>query len=94
MSLGYAQEILSKESTARINAMSPLAQQIADRWALGWKNRVKVLDAQGKLIPALEAQTKIEAEAAADANVGGRYNHLARHELMGMLEIDPAPPET
>jgi hypothetical protein len=50
---------------------------------------VKKLDAEGRLIPALKDQVKIEGKVLAETP---HMTHLARHEINQMYEIDQAPP--
>jgi hypothetical protein len=74
---------------AALEKMPPLATEIANRWMLGWPERVKALLESNQYLPALEAQEK--AERNAYANPGN--NHLARHEIAELYGMSPEPPE-
>lgn len=84
--------ILSPESVRQIESMSVLAQQIADRWALGWPKETKLLEKQGKLLQALKEQTGREGNALSDARQRGQNLYLADHELMELYGISSRPP--
>ena len=50
MSLIYAQELLKPETVAAILELGQKAEQIADRWAMGWPKRTRELERQGILL--------------------------------------------
>ena len=81
--------VFKPETAAKIETMGQTASQIADRWAGGWPKRVKKLEAENRLIPELKDQVEREAEVISQTP---NISHLARHEIMQMYEIDPAPP--
>lgn len=72
-----------------IERLSTIAVSIANRWMLGWPQRVEALLKAGTYLEALEAQTEREKGVLAEA---GHLNHLARHEILKMYEIREAPP--
>ena len=77
------------EMRKTIYRMGTLAVAIANRWMLVWPNRVKTLLDKGELLDYLTIQ--VEKEQWALAEMTG-MEHLAQHEKMAMLEINPAPP--
>jgi hypothetical protein len=70
--------------------MPALAQQIADRWILGWRARVHHLELNGLLIDRLWAQYELE-QAALERASGPDYAHLADHEKLELLGPPPGP---
>ena len=83
---------LRPETAKQIQLLGPVAWQVADRWLSGWRRRTLDLEKQGKLVGALREQAKREAAIYSDATIGGANSHLARHEVMQMYDINPAPP--
>lgn len=77
------------EVAVMIERLSTIAVSIANRWMLGWPQRVEALLKEGTYLEVLEAQTEREKDVLADA---GHLNHLARHEILKMYEIREAPP--
>lgn len=85
----YKREVYGSEGALQIERMGRIAVTIANRWQLGWPDRVKALmDARIYLVN-LDAQTERELDVLAEA-VG--LDHLTHHELMQMHGIDEAPP--
>ena len=74
---------------AIVEAMPPFAVQIANRWMLGWPKRVKALLADGAYLIVLREQAVYELGVLIESQ---DLQHLARHEMMQVYEIDPAPP--
>lgn len=74
----------------KIESMGATAVAIANRWQLGWPEKVKALLASGDYLPALITQTNIEKDVLAEATDLG---HLAQHEIMALHEVPPFPPE-
>ncbi len=72
-----------------IYSQSSLGVAIANRWMLGWPQRVKALIDNGDYQEAFLKQAEVERQALAEAT---GMNHLADHEKLAMLEIMPAPP--
>jgi hypothetical protein len=83
---------LKPETAKQVQALGPVAWQIADRWLSSWRRKTLALEKEGKLVGALREQAKREAEIYSDATVGGANSHLARHEVMEMYGISAAPP--
>lgn len=74
---------------AALKAATPLAVEIANRWMLGWPEAVKQLLDSQDFLPALQRQESEEREALAQA---AGMQHLARHEVMQELGLNPGPP--
>jgi hypothetical protein len=83
---------LKPVTAKQVQALGPVAWQIADRWLSGWRGKTLALEKEGKLVQALREQAKREAEIFSDATVGGANSHLARHEVMQLYDISPGPP--
>lgn len=74
---------------ARIESMGPIAISIANRWMLGWPDRVAVLLKTDSYLDCLESQLEQEKEIlACEANL----RHLTRREILEIYEIKDAPP--
>ena len=71
--------------------MGPRAVAICNRWMLGWPQATRRLIAQGELISSLKTQAETEADVIATNEP--QMRHLARHEILEVLGINPAPPE-
>ena len=52
----YQAKLYPQETRAQIVAMGSLAVEIANRWMLGWPERVKGLLRTGEYLPALAEQ--------------------------------------
>lgn len=72
-----------------IYSQSSLGVAIANRWILGWPDRVKAMLDKGEYQAYFLKQAETERQALAKAT---GMNHLADHEKLAMLEIPPAPP--
>ena len=72
-----------------IMSQSSLGIAIANRWMLGWPKRVEKLLAENQYQAYLIDQVETERQALAEMP---NMDHLAQHEKMQMLEINPAPP--
>ncbi len=77
------------EMRKMIYRMGTLAVAIANRWMLGWPSRVQTLLDKSELLDYLTIQVEKEQKALAEMT---GMEHLAQHEKMAMLEINPAPP--
>lgn len=73
---------------AKLKQMPPLATEIANRWMMGWPDRVKALIEANEYLPALVEQE--EAERTAYSNPGNQ--HLARHEIADLYGLSSSPP--
>lgn len=74
----------------RISLMPPLATEIANRWMMGWPERVASLIKAGQYLPALTAQEEAEREAYSNETA----KHLARHEIAQEHGLSLEPPMT
>lgn len=85
----YKREMYGPEGARQIETMGRIAVSIANRWQLGWPERVKALMGARLYLVNLDAQTERELDVLADA---GGLDHLTHHELMQLHGIDEAPP--
>jgi hypothetical protein len=81
----YPAEIQEKFRHAR-----PFLRSIANRWMMGWPERVRVLIEQGMYWEVLQRQTDLEIEAQVSLPESGM--NLAPWEINTLAGIDPAPP--
>lgn len=70
---------------------SALGIAIANRWMLGWPKKVAQLLAQTQYQAAFLTQVETERQALLSLSQQ-HWGHLAQHEKMQMLEVNPAPP--
>ena len=80
---------LSPATIKQVEAMGNLPEQILDRWMAGWKAKTLALEKAGRLVQEVKAQAETEKTTLAQARDMG---HLANHEKMALLGIDPQPP--
>lgn len=92
MALMYAHEVLKPETVTAILELGQKAEQIADRWAMGWPRRTRELEKQGTLLQHLREQTETENRTLAEAHRGGSVQHLADHEITELYELRQGPP--
>lgn len=79
------------ETTAiKIEVMGSTAVSIANRWTLGWPQRVLTLLAQGQFMERLIEQTALEKDIL--ANVAD-LAHLSPREILEMHGASQAPPQ-
>lgn len=86
----YSPKRYPPELSRRINAMSPLAISIANRWMLGWPEAVKALIAYGEYLDALKEQVAQERKAMDEPGL----NHLSSWEKAEVMGLSQAPPST
>lgn len=86
----YSPKTYPPETRQAILAMGSLAVEIANRWMLGWPDRVKALLKSGEYLQALKDQRESEATVNAKA---ADLTHLARHEINEMYGLSQEPPE-
>lgn len=80
----YNQDVASK-----IEVMGAMTVSIANRWIMGWPQRVAALMKSGTYLDHLETQSEQERIVLAnEANL----RHLSRHEILQIYEISEAPP--
>jgi hypothetical protein len=90
------QELTSRKAytaamAAQIEAMGQMAISVANRWVMGWPQRVKALVQSGAYLECLETQVAHENDTLAKT---ADLRHLARHEIMQLYEIREPPPAT
>ena len=90
------EELLSRKAypsamAAQIEAMGAMAVSVANRWVMGWPQRVKALVKSGAYLGCLETQVAHENDILAKT---ADLRHLARHEIMQLYEIRESPPAT
>jgi hypothetical protein len=83
----YPPEILKKIQTARNLTIS-----IANRWMMGWPERVKTLVETGEYWQALVRQTEQELDTRAEMIDQAERLNLAPWEINELAGLDPAPP--
>lgn len=76
------------ELPPQIQAMGALAVEIANRWMTGWPGRVKAMLKRGTYLDLLKEQVELEARTL--ANPGN--NHLARHEILQLYDVNLEAP--
>ena len=76
---------------AQIEARGAMAVSVANRWVMGWPQRVKALVKSGAYLECLENQVAHENDILAKT---ADLRHLARHEIMQLYEIRESPPAT
>lgn len=83
-------DVLEKGTVRAIAAMPLLAQQIADRWVLGWRAQVKELEKEGRLLQRLADQYELE-RGVLERMSSPEYSHLADHEKLQLLGPPASP---
>lgn len=85
----YSSNSYPPEIILKIETMGTTAVSIANRWMLGWPDRVSALLKAGTYVGCLESQLEQEKEILAnEANL----QHLSRREVLALYEIREAPP--
>lgn len=85
----YNREVYPGKMALEIEVMGTVPVSIANRWLLGWPNRVKTLLGKGVYLDRLKAQAEIETSILVE-ETGMR--HLSRMEILRVHEINEAPP--
>lgn len=62
--------------------------ELANRWMLGWPDRIQAMIATGEYQVAFESQLALEIEAEANAS---QYNHLSSWEKREVLGLSESP---
>jgi hypothetical protein len=82
-------EIYGPDLALWIEGMGTIAVSIANRWQMGWPERVQVL-LDGRIYQVnLDAQVNKEKDILAGA---GHLQHLSNREILQMHEIKESPP--
>lgn len=82
-------EVYGPELALTIETMGSISVGVANRWQMGWPDRVTHLLKAGSYQTALETQVNQEKDVLAEAV---ELRHLARHEILKLHEIPEAPP--
>lgn len=85
----YKREIYGSELALTIEKMGSIAVSVANRWELGWPDRVQVLLDENIYQINLAAQVEREKDVLADA---GHLQHLTHHEILEMHGVKLSPP--
>ena len=67
--------------------MSPLAQEIADRWMLGWEEKVKQLLSSGQYLERIKEQEQAERRVLSDPE----NDHLSSWEKLEVAGVPMSP---
>jgi hypothetical protein len=84
----YKSSQYPKEVLRKLKLMSPLAIEIANRWALGWPQAVHELLAAQQYLAALTAKESEERDVLSRPGL----SHLARHEIVLEYGLSLSPP--
>ncbi len=82
-------EIYGPELALTIETMGSVTVGVANRWQMGWPDRVAHLLKARTYQKVLETQVNQEKDVLAEAV---ELRHLARHEILKLHEIPEAPP--
>jgi hypothetical protein len=91
---GKMQELIDRETygpqlALKIETMGSISVGVANRWLLGWRNRVVVLLEMGAYLDCLTALVEQEKDVLAEA---GDLRHLSPREILQMHGVNEAPP--
>ncbi len=86
----YLPQKYPKPVLAKLNAMPPLAHEIANRWMRGWPKSVEKLLKAGTYLEFLKNQEETERRVLSDPSL----SHLANHEIAELYGLSPKPPMT
>ena len=85
----YSPKTYPRPVADQIEQMGSVAISVANRWLLGWPQRVKSLLKAGIYLDSLSLQVDQEKYILAnEANL----RHLARREILELYEIRESPP--
>jgi hypothetical protein len=73
----------------QIESMGEFAISIANRWMLGWPDRVNALLRAGAYLDCLKSQLDQEKDIVANE---ASLRHLSRREILQIYEIQESPP--
>ncbi len=86
----YKRELYGETTALKIEVMGSTAISIANRWALGWQDRVISLLVANQYLEKLTAQANLEKDALASET---ENTHLSRGEILAMHGLQQEPPE-
>lgn len=85
----YMREQYGESTATRVETMGSIAVAIANRWALGWPERVMAMLTSGRYLRALLEQAEREKDVLACEYAP----HLARIEILQLHGVSLAPRE-
>lgn len=85
----YDRNVYRPETATKIEAMGTLAVSIANRWMLGWPDRVTALLKADAYLSCVESQVEQETDILVSES---NLRHLSRREILQMYEIRESPP--
>lgn len=85
----FNREVYGPDLALWIEGMGTIAVSIANRWQMGWPERVQLLLDQRIYQVNLDAQMNKEKDILAEA---GHLQHLSNREILQMHEIKESPP--
>jgi hypothetical protein len=85
----YNRALYGEGRALQIETMGNTAVSIANRWMLGWPDKVSALIAANQYMPALQAQREQEVDVLSNAT---GMSHLSPVEILQMHEISLEPP--
>lgn len=88
MELLYQRTLYGEVLAIRIEAMGATAVAIANRWALGWLDRVREMLVSQSYLERLANQTELEKDMLIDA-IG--LTNLSLHEIRELYGVREAP---
>jgi len=83
----YNRELYGEATALKIEIMGSTTITIANRWALGWPERVTSLLVSGSYLQKLSEQAELEKDVLAEAYMP----HLAPAEVLKLHGIQAAP---
>lgn len=86
----YNRHLYGEATALAIEVMGSTSMAIANRWALGWPDRVLALLVTKQFLVKLQEQTELEKDVLASETGTG---HLAATEVLTMHGVRPDPPE-
>jgi len=86
----YKRELYGEATALHIETMGSTAVSIANRWALGWPDRVTGLLVANQYLGKLTEQTELEKDVLANET---ELTHLSRSEILVMHGVQQEPPE-
>lgn len=85
----YNRSVYGPELAGRIEESGSYTISVANRWLLSWPDRVQTLLDSGEYLDCLRSQAEHEKGVlVSEPNMP----HLARHDILQMHGVNPAPP--
>ncbi|CAN7781300.1 hypothetical protein LJR296_008024 [Cupriavidus necator] len=86
----YKRELYGETTALKIEVMGSTAVSIANRWAMGWPDRVVSLLVANQYLGKLTEQTNLEKDVLANETDN---THLSPNEILTMHGVQQEPPE-